>query len=605
MKKDAGNISIKAKILLMVSAGIFCIAAAVIIMQYRDFVIRVENENTKLFNEIEGVFNSSLENELHFLSLTVMTIAENSRTAEAFSKQDRKTLIEDFTEYNKILKDKYNIDQFQFHLPPATSFLRLHMPENYGDDLSAFRATVIEANKSQKPVEGLEVGRGGPGIRVVYPVFFNKKHIGSVEFGGSIGGALKILTSTFNVDYSIGIKKAVFDQAKRVDAGKNDVVHGDMIYYTSSSELGYNLTRNYIPGELNKTIDGRLYYFHPFPIHDYQKNEIGEILIMVDRQELAESMRKTLLSVILTITAFATVVLSAVFLIISRSFRPMLDVIDITKRMAEKDFSMNINPGSMDEAGKVLSAAKTMVEQLREVLSGIKTISFSVSKGSREISKTSQSLSAGASQQAVSVEEVSASMTQMRAGITNNTENADTTEKFSFQSAQKARQSSEAVSNSVLVMKEIAEKITIIEEIARQTDMLALNAAIEAARAGEYGKGFSVVAAEVRKLAERSSTAAGEIVELSGKGVTAAEQISQQLELMLPDIEKTAELVQTISAASREQNTGIDQINQAIMQLDKIIQHNASASEQLAALAEDMADQAGTLETAVDQFRLD
>jgi len=172
-------------------------------------------------------------------------------------------------------------------------------------------------------------------------------------------------------------------------------------------------------------------------------------------------------------------------------------------------------------------------------------------------------------------------------------------------SAADARDGGKAVEATVHAMKEIADKISIIEEIARQTNLLALNAAIEAARAGEHGKGFAVVASEVRKLAERSQKAAAEISELSSSSVEVAEKAGELLNKMVPDIQRTAELVQEISAASREQDTGADQINKAIQQLDQVIQQNASASEEMASTAEELASQAELLQTSISFFRVD
>lgn len=196
-------------------------------------------------------------------------------------------------------------------------------------------------------------------------------------------------------------------------------------------------------------------------------------------------------------------------------------------------------------------------------------------------------------------------MEEMSSSIKQNADNASQTEKISNKSASDAREGGKAVNETVAAMKEIATKISIIEEIARQTNLLALNAAIEAARAGEHGKGFAVVASEVRKLAERSQTAAGEISELSGRSVQVAEAAGQMLTAILPDIQRTAELVQEISASSKEQDAGADQINRAIQQLDQVIQQNASAAEEMASTTEELAGQAEQLKTTIAFFSLD
>jgi methyl-accepting chemotaxis protein len=196
-------------------------------------------------------------------------------------------------------------------------------------------------------------------------------------------------------------------------------------------------------------------------------------------------------------------------------------------------------------------------------------------------------------------------MEQMASNIRQNTDNAMQTEKIAIKSSSDAKEGGKAVTETVAAMKQIATKISIIEEIARQTNLLALNAAIEAARAGEHGKGFAVVASEVRKLAERSQSAAGEISQLSTTSVAIAEQAGDMLNKMLPDIQKTAELVQEISASSKEQDTGADQINKAIQQLDQVIQQNAGAAEEMASTTEELSSQAEQLKATIAFFTLD
>jgi methyl-accepting chemotaxis protein len=253
---------------------------------------------------------------------------------------------------------------------------------------------------------------------------------------------------------------------------------------------------------------------------------------------------------------------------------------------------------------KLMQALASMVEGLTRTMLDIKNVAGEVSSGSQALSTGAAELSQGASTQAASAEEASSSMEQMVSNIKQNADNAQQTEKIAVKSAEDAKEGGRSVVEAVNAMKEIASKISIIEEIARQTNMLALNAAIEAARAGEHGKGFAVVAAEVRKLAERSQKAAGEINQLSASSVKVAEKAGEMLERLVPDIQKTAELVKEISAASNEQNTGADQINTALQQLEKIIQQNASASEEMASTSEELSSQAEQLINTINFFQI-
>jgi len=326
--------------------------------------------------------------------------------------------------------------------------------------------------------------------------------------------------------------------------------------------------------------------------------------VISEDQMLGKAISTRMAVVIISIIALILGLLSALF--ISRSItNPIKQGVKFAGHIADGDLTRKLDLDQKDEVGQLAAALNRMASQLRTIVGDITSVTSNVASGSNQLSASSQTLSQGATEQAASVEETTSSMEEMSSNTQQNADNSQQTEVIALKASQDAKESGEAVNEAVTAMKEIAGKISIIEEISRQTNLLALNAAIEAARAGEHGKGFAVVAAEVRKLAERSQTAAGEISTLSASSVQVAEKAGDMLQTLVPNIQKTSELVQEISASSNEQNSGAEQINKALQQLDQVIQQNASASEEMASTAEELSSQAQQLQDTMMFFKTD
>lgn len=356
-------------------------------------------------------------------------------------------------------------------------------------------------------------------------------------------------------------------------------------------------------------------------IRDYDKRIDGNVerfeknLIMIrdslieeedEADEVFDKKAQTTKFVSIVMAALALLIAIVITIITTRIItKPLHGVVGMLSSISKGDLTKEIDKSftrTSDETGEMSRALVSMSSSLQRIISSIMLVTDNVASGSKELSASAEQMSEGASEQASSVEEVSSSVEEMTATIMQNSENAEQTERIAQKSASDAEEGGKAVEQTVTAMRSIAEKISIIQEIARQTNLLSLNASIEAARAGEHGKGFAVVASEVQKLAERSQTSASEISDLSKSSVAIAEKAGEMLARIVPDIRKTAELVGEINAASREQNNGAQQINSAMQQLNHVVQQNASLAEQISATAEELSSQSTQLQNALDFF---
>ena len=329
--------------------------------------------------------------------------------------------------------------------------------------------------------------------------------------------------------------------------------------------------------------------------------------IMAEKEGTITSFARQTALVMFMIVAVTFVVAIIVTSVVSRGItRPVKAMAQHLGEMAQGggDLTKRIEIISHDEVGQMASSFNLFVNKLEEIISEVRTSSDGIASAATQVATSAASLSQGTSEQAASIEETTSSLEQMSASITQNADNSRQMEQMAVKGARDSEESGGAVRESVVAMKQIAEKISIIEEIAYQTNLLALNAAIEAARAGEHGRGFAVVATEVRKLAERSQTAAQEIGGLAANSVGVAERSGELLRELVPAIKKTSELVQEVTASSREQSSGVTQINQAMTAVDTVTQRNAASAEELSSTAEELAAQSEALQQLMAFFRV-
>jgi methyl-accepting chemotaxis protein len=332
---------------------------------------------------------------------------------------------------------------------------------------------------------------------------------------------------------------------------------------------------------------------------------VGTVQVGLSTESAEQSVREAV-TLLLAREAVLAVVLFAmlVFLIRRLISRPIAKATGVLREIAAGDLTKRWEVMGQDELARMAAALNEMLGNFQSLITKVQQATLQTATASRQLAEGSEQLSRGAGEQASSLEETTATLEEMGSSIMQNAENTKQMEQMAVTGAKDAEDSGRSVQATVQAMQAIAERISIVEEIAYQTNLLALNAAIEAARAGDHGKGFAVVATEVRKLAERSQTAAKEISELAGSSVKVAERAGQSLVELVPAIQKTAALVQEVAAASREQSSGVGQINKAIAQVDQVTQRNAGAAQELSSTAAEMAAQADSLQSLVSFFRV-
>jgi methyl-accepting chemotaxis protein len=440
---------------------------------------------------------------------------------------------------------------------------------------------------------------------IVVPVIENGKMKGAVGIDidlkelSRITGSIRLYETGYGVLVSNEGVIAAYEKEEMIGegfTGKFDFAGGQLLSAIKNGELkSINIFSKQYNTELFTCVT---------PIKIGNSGTPWSLCTVVPKDETLTDANKVLFRAVITGIAGLMVLTLLVFYQAGNFIKPIYKAVELARQIAGGNLTATIEVDRKDELGTLQESLKTMKMKLTDMVQELQQASSNIAEASHQINSTAQQLSSGATELASSTEEVSSTMEQMVANIEQNTQNAVQTDNIAIMVASDARQVLKASQDSMTSIKNIADKIKIINDIAFQTNILALNAAVEAARAGEHGKGFAVVAAEVRKLAERSKAAADEINSLSNNSVSITEDATNLLNNIIPLIEKTTRLIQEISAASTEQGSGAEQVNSAMQQLNNVTQQNAAASEEMSSSAEQMTGQAEHLKELIAYFKV-
>ncbi len=598
--------SLKTKIFIGFSLSVFIIFSLFSYYTFNETTKTIIEKEKEMLETLSQSIHIQMEEQIRTAEVSALSLANNKEVQKLFADRNRDKLLDMLLpSYDSISKD---ISQVQFHLPDSTSFLRLHQPNKYGDSLRDFRFTVNEANEKKDIVRGLEKGVGGFGFRVVVPISYEGRHIGTVEYGSDFGNNfLENIKENYAGEYFIyqfegdGLIASTtdkdiwdIDEQKYLEALKKDE-----IIYLQTSDKNYNVTL--------------------IPFKDYSQNVSGYFKAVNDRSLLVQRLNEIRRNSIIFTIIILGILLVLFYLFLTYSFKPISQLIQVTEKVSKGDLTQNIQVKTKDEISLLAKSFNTMTSSLREVISQSAQVSEQVAATSEELSAASEEVTASSEQisstvigvassaniQAESIEKSTNSIDNMSNNmnyISDNIDKINISTKNTLNSAESGiadsknavekinklkistKQTSEEINKLNDSSKEIEKIVVTISSIAEQTNLLALNAAIEAARAGDAGRGFSVVAEEVRKLAEQTSQSLSQISTLIWNIQTEIKNSVESMELNNVEVEES---VQIVNESSNSFNKILNEINTVVSQIEEVTRLTKEASLSTVEVKED------------------